>query len=201
MKDGHTTCLYTDASQSYWAAVFTQVPDGQLGLIVYTQEHTVLELLSGKFYGHAEKWSTVEKEAFAVVEAMSKMEHISSAQEVHILTDHAILIYIFDPFGNIPAVSRHVAHKLMRWEIKLSADRYVIDHISVEKDVWDDRMSLLAVLPRVTTYGARLDARVYASVGGENCEKDWPSKADIKKHKGERVYQTGSQTEMVCSVT
>lgn len=42
-------------------------------------------LFSGKFSGHSEGWSTVEKDAFEIVEALGKLDHISTEREVHVL--------------------------------------------------------------------------------------------------------------------
>lgn len=93
-----------DDSNHHWAAISTQVPYVQLGLDHDQQAHAPLLLLSGKFSGHSERLSTVEKEAFAVVEAMMKAEHISAVRDVHSFTDHSNLVYIFNPFGSNPGI-------------------------------------------------------------------------------------------------
>lgn len=41
--------------------------------------------------GHAERWSIVEKKAFAVVEAITRLDYITAAREVHIYAYHASL--------------------------------------------------------------------------------------------------------------
>ena len=45
--------------------------------------------LSGKFAGHSSRWSIAEKEAFALVESITKADHITATRIVHIYTDHS----------------------------------------------------------------------------------------------------------------
>ena len=151
VQDGHHTCLYTDASEHHWAAVFTQLPVSQMGAALEDQQHQPLLFMSGKFTSHSERWSIAEKEGFAIVEAMTKADYISSAREVHIYTDHANLVYIFNPYGMNPGVGRHVAQKLMRWEIRLSAFRYVIEFVPGESNVWADILSRWGSAPPKST--------------------------------------------------
>lgn len=139
--------------------VYTPTPPSSTGGGIYTgkisdlgrevedQEHEPLAFLSGKFSGHSERWSMVKKEEFAIVEAFSKLDHFYTARKVHVFTDHSNLVYIFNPFGHNPGISRHVAHKLMRWAIMLSAYRYVIEHVPGERIVWTDILSLWAAAP------------------------------------------------------
>lgn len=63
----------------------------------------------------------MEKESHPVVEGVTRLDYITVAREVHIFTDRANLTYIFDPHGNNPGISRHVANKLMRRALRLSA--------------------------------------------------------------------------------
>ena len=112
-------CLYTDASDTHWAGVLTQVPKEQLNMQVKKQEHEPLAFISGAFKGHSEHWSMPEKEAFAIVESMKKLDHITAAHVTHLYTDHSNLTYIFDPYGSNTGISKHTAHKLLRWALKL----------------------------------------------------------------------------------
>lgn len=125
-KAGQRLCLFTDASETHWGSVFTQVPNKQMGREIEKQDHAALAFLSGSFTGASANWSIVEKEAFSVVESMIRLDHYTAAGEVSLYTDHANLVYIFDPYGSNPEMSRHTANKLMRWTLKLSAYRYII---------------------------------------------------------------------------
>ncbi|ETV74095.1 hypothetical protein H257_11397 [Aphanomyces astaci] len=65
-------CLYTDASDSFWGAIATQVPFEDLVLPLEEQRHHPLAFLSGAFTGASERWPIVDKEAFAVVESCKR---------------------------------------------------------------------------------------------------------------------------------
>ena len=119
-------CLFTDASDTHWAATSTQVGTQDRQKHINEQSHEPLCFLSGDFSGSSTNWFVPEKEGYAVVEAMSKLDYIVMGREVNIFTEHANLVYLYDPYGRNPGVSRHTASKLMRWSLKLNAFRYVI---------------------------------------------------------------------------
>lgn len=177
-KPNYTRCLFTDASDGYWAAVLTQIPDNQIGTPVEEQTHEPLGFLSGAFTKHSSHWSIVEKEAYAVVFSMETFHYLTAGSTVHIWTDHANLTYIFDPYGRNPGINRQVANKLMRWALKLCGHRYVIEFIPGESNVWADLLTRWAApaKPRI----AKL-AVLYAPINtAENQEYDWPNVDDIR---------------------
>jgi RNase H-like domain found in reverse transcriptase len=63
----------------------------------------------------------LRREAYAVVEAAIRFVFIVFGRRIHWYTDHANLVYIFDPYGQNPGIARHTASKLMRWAVTLSA--------------------------------------------------------------------------------
>ena len=83
-------CVFTDASESHWGAVHTQVPPEHMDRALDDQEHEPLMFLSGSFSGAAVHWAIVEKEAFAIVETCRPGGFF-------LYTDHRNLQYIFDP--------------------------------------------------------------------------------------------------------
>ncbi len=97
---------------------------------------------------HQRTEASPEKEGFAIVEAMCRMDYIVSGHVISIFTDHANLVYLFDPYGRHPGISRHTASKLMRWAIKLSAFRYVIEHVPDERNGWADMLIRRSVSPK-----------------------------------------------------
>lgn len=64
-------------------------------------------------------------EGLDIVEAMTRLDYLIVGHTVSIFTDHYNLVYLYDPQGRDPGISRHTASKLMRWAIKRSAFRYV----------------------------------------------------------------------------
>lgn len=177
-KDNRDLCLFTDASDAHWAAVLTQVEKTQFSLAVVEQDHEPLAFLSGFFKGHAARWSIVEKEAFAVVEAMSRLDFMMALREVHVFTDHANLTYIFDPYGNHPGINRQVANKLIRWALRLSSYRYVIEYLPGEENMWADILTRWGVSPAAKAARSTI-AALYAPIDMGREEYDWPTKEHI----------------------
>ena len=181
-KSGHLLCLFPDASETHWASITTQVPKSESNLELEEQQHEALSFLSGSFTGSAFNWSVVEKEAFAVVESMSKLKHLTASHEVLPFTDHANLVYIFDPRRQNPGISRQTANKLMRWALKLSGFRYVIEHIAGDKNVWADMLTRWAVKPRTKVSSGKISRLMLAPVKPSlNKEYDWPTRVCIAR--------------------
>lgn len=177
----HRLCLFTDASETHWGSVLTQVEESQLSLDVEEQNHKPLSFLSGSFKNSSERWSIVEKEAFSVVESMTKLDHFTALGEVSLYTDHANLVYIFDPYGRNPGISKHTAHKLMRWALKLSTYRYVIEHLAGERNVWADILTRWAVKPRSKVSSLKIAGLMYAPINASCSEEyDWPTYQDFQ---------------------
>jgi hypothetical protein len=114
-------CLYTDASQDHWGAVLTQISPDQRELPLEDQAHEPLAFLSGTFKGASLRWSTIEKEAYAIVVPCKRLNYLPDRPggfEIH--TDHRNLKYIFgqDPVADTP---RYLADKLARWAVVLSS--------------------------------------------------------------------------------
>lgn len=147
-KNGHRVCLFTDASDSHWSAILTQSPTDDESKPVDEQQHEPMCFLSGAFKGSSERWSVPEKEGYAIVEAMCRMNYFTAGRTTSIYTDHANLVHIYDPYGQTPGIARHTANKLMRWDLKLSAFRYIIEHVPGEKNVWADILTRWAVQPK-----------------------------------------------------
>lgn len=123
----------------------------------------------------------MEKEAFAVVESMTRLHYLTAAQEVSLFTDHSNLIYIFDPYDNNPGIGRHVANKLMRWALKLSSYRYVIEHRPGSRNVWADILTRWAVRSTDRVRSAKLAKLLYAPIAQQPLDDnlDWPNRKDI----------------------
>lgn len=178
-KNNYKRCLFTDASDGYWAAILTQIPENQVGIKVEDQTHEPLGFLSGAFTKHSSHWSIVEKEAYAVVASMEQFHYMTAGGTVHMFTDHANLTYIFDPYGRNPGINRQVANKLMRWALKLCGHNYAIEFLSGERNVWADLLTRWAAPS--SEYKAKI-AVMYAPVNPSgNIEYDWPTRSDLVK--------------------
>lgn len=184
-KPDHNLCLFTDASDTHWAAILTQVPSGQERNPLEDQQHEPLCFLSGAFKGSAANWSVPEKEGFAVVEAMCRLDYLIAGRSVSIFTDHANLVYIYDPYGSNPGIARHTANKLMRWALKLGEFRYTIEFLPGEKNVWADMLTRWAASPNHIVSNSKvvaLKSLLLAPISpGLEEGLDWPSMQDIRK--------------------
>ena len=58
-----------------------------------------LGFLSGSFRGSSANWSVPEKEGFAIVESMTRLDYLTLGRMVHVFTDHVNLLTIYDPYG------------------------------------------------------------------------------------------------------
>lgn len=137
-------CLFTDASDSNWGAILTQVPRGFVESSAPPEDwpHEPLSFISGGFRGAQLAWPIVGKEAFAVHEACNRLEHfIQRERGVHIFTDHRNLVYIFEPAGRPLGTSKGTAGRLERWAIALSAVPYTIQHVEGESNGFADMLS------------------------------------------------------------
>ena len=180
-KPNTALCLFTDASETHWSAILTQVHKDQRRKEIEDQEHEPLCFLSGAFTGSSANWSMPEKEGFAVVEGMCRLDYLVLGRNVSVYTDHANLVYMYDPYGRDPGISHHTASKLMRWALKLSAFRYVVEHISGERNVWADMLTRWAVKPRDKVgIGYHVKALMYAPITlSLDEELDWPVRDEI----------------------
>ena len=173
-------CLFTDASETHWSAILTQVPLNQRRKEIEKQEHEPLSFLSGSFTGSAANWSMPEKEGFAVIEGMCRLDYLVAGKTVFIYTDHANLVYMYDPYGRNPGIPHYTASKLMRWALKLSGFHYVVEHIAGERNVWADMLTRWAVQPRNKVSVLSLKSVMYAPINsGLDPELDWPTRDDI----------------------
>jgi hypothetical protein len=156
-----------------------QVPFEDLSLPLGEQRHQSLAFISGAFTGASERWSIMEKEAFAVVESCKRLDYILVRPAgFRLLTDHKYLRYMFNPAGQSSSLARHQAHKLVRWALVLSSFPYTIDCLPVEDNVWGDLLSRWGACgAQVHTKSVRHLLTVVSPL--QQAEFDWSSPADI----------------------
>eukprot|EP00171_Calliarthron_tuberculosum_P005938 IDg5938t1 len=100
-----------------------------------------------------------EKEGFAIVGSMTRLDYLVLGRVVSIFTDHANLVYLYDTYGRNPGIARYTASKLMRWALKLIKPKN-------ELQVSAKAATVKALM--VAPINIRLDARL-----------DWPTMAEI----------------------
>jgi hypothetical protein len=83
--------------------------------------------LSGSFSGASRCWPNIDKEAYALVEAVKRadlMQHRMGGFTPR--TDHRNLWYIFNPRSVVSKVPKYTADKLQRWSLLLMGYEYRI---------------------------------------------------------------------------
>jgi hypothetical protein len=131
-------CLFTDASDAFYGIVLTQIPENDVEKPFEEQLHSPLAFLSGKFTKSQLNWSTIEKEAYPIVVAMTKLRHfLLNNKGFRLFTDHRNLVFVFSPTG----VKKASTERLIRWSDLISSYRFVVEHISGVSNVWADLLS------------------------------------------------------------
>jgi hypothetical protein len=88
-------CVLTDASDLFYAGLVTQIDEKQLDLLMEEQDHQPLALLSGEFKGAQLRWTVPDREGFAFVDTVTKVDYLLlSHDEFSVLSDHLNLTYI-----------------------------------------------------------------------------------------------------------
>ncbi|GMF60887.1 unnamed protein product [Phytophthora fragariaefolia] len=88
------------------------------------------------------RWPTIEKEAYAIVESVKRLEYLLLRPGgFHLFTDHRNLVYIFNPNATDGSMQRYQADKLQRWAMAMTSYRYVIEHIRGDDNAWADMLS------------------------------------------------------------
>jgi len=118
--------------------VFTDASDKALGIAVTQMaddgtSYCPLAFASSKFSSTQERWSTIEKESYAIIYALRKFEHILHGCEIFLWCDH-------NPLSYITSVAPQSA-KLTRWALCLSKFNISVRHIDGKSNVVADFLS------------------------------------------------------------
>lgn len=131
--------LFTDASLDGWAAALFQIKLYKPEVSIITQDLEPLYFLSGNFEGAKHRWSIPEKEAFAIVESVERLDYmLIRIKPFYILTDHRNHKFIFDSNTHLKQATRH---KISRWALSLSSFNYNILFIEGNNNLWADLLS------------------------------------------------------------
>ena len=137
--------LHTDASDEGWAGILTSIPKHQEDWKVDEQEHLPISFLSGTFNETQKRWSTIEKEAFAVMTSMERLKAWTLTTTTRIHTDSRNVVWIYKPMPQAVAtrlgLNNVAVSKLARWGLRLSAFDYRIKHRAGEENVFPDLLS------------------------------------------------------------
>jgi RNase H-like domain found in reverse transcriptase/Reverse transcriptase (RNA-dependent DNA polymerase) len=172
-------CVFTDASDTSWSSLTSQVPAEDLELPFQEQGHSPFAFLSGRFRAEQLKWSIVDKKCYAIIQTTDRLDYLlRSPTGFALFTDHRNLVYIFDPMSRNPHISQHSAARLLRWALRLASYQYIIEHITGSDNVWADIMTRWAAPPPLAC--RRIRRLLVAPI----CTPDdfiWPSTSEIAR--------------------
>jgi len=120
--------LYTDASDYGIGAYLCQIINGKEVPIAFISKTLTKS--------QREKWSTPQKEAYAIYYALCKLEHLLLDREFIIHTDHKNLTYINDSVNAM----------VVRWKLYLQEYTFKIQYIKGLDNVVADNFSRLCIL-------------------------------------------------------
>ena len=113
--------LYTDASNSCIGACLTQSCDENEEILPNVKNEKPIYYLSHKLSKTQCKWSTIEKEAFAIHYALQKLDYYLHNARFVIKTDHKPLKYLLEsPMQN---------KKIQLWALGMAGYNCTIDYI------------------------------------------------------------------------
>ena len=140
--DKKSICVFTDASDRFWAVVITQVPQPMLSSPIEDQDHEPLLFLSGEFKKSQLHWAIIEKEAFPIIQAVIKADYLlRRSAGFHLFTDHRNLSFLFNPKVFNPLCAKHTASRLERWAIRLMGLQYTIEFIPGKRNLFADLLT------------------------------------------------------------
>lgn len=119
-------CIYTDASDSHWSGILTEVPYSHLSAPHHYQAHEPLAFHSGKFLAVQLGWSTLGKKAFAVLAALERLHWLAACPaSFDLFTDRNNLMFLFDPVAVMPDIEEAALRKVLRWAVRISVYKQV----------------------------------------------------------------------------
>ena len=120
--------LHTDASDYGIGGYLFQVVDGIIQPI---------QFLSRSLSKTERKWSTYEKEGYAIFYSLMKMEHLIRDSHFTLRTDHR----------NLTFINTDLRDKVKRWKLTIQHFDFDIEHIEGVKNVEADGFSRIITIP------------------------------------------------------
>ena len=120
--------LYTDASDYGIGAYLYQVVDDSEQPVAF---------LSKTLNSTELKWSTPEKEAYAIFYAVTKLEYLLRDIHFNLKTDHR----------NLTFINESVMPKVQRWKLSIQHFDFTLEHVPGKDNVVADGLSRFCLLP------------------------------------------------------
>ena len=111
--------LETDASRVGLGAALLQTQEMQEGTtcqIDMVPDNRILHPIafaSKRLTGTRHRYSNIEREALGILHGLKKFHHYCFTREVHVITDHKLLVAIFKK--DFAVLSQHIQHILLKF--------------------------------------------------------------------------------------
>ena len=138
INNAYKVVLFTDASDYAHGAYLCQLVTTDGDEILREEP---IRLLSGSFSGAQVRWSTIEKEAYAIYWALDKLDDLLGGIAFTIKTDHRNLLYM----------NKHGPRKVLQWKLDIQHYNAIIEHVPGNLNIPADVFSRL-VEKAGTTY-------------------------------------------------
>ena len=141
-NDSMQLCVFTDASDDFYAGIVTQCDPAELAKPMLQQHHQPLAFVSGKFNATEHKWPTIEKEGFAIKATCTKSTYFLQRPTGFIIfTDHANLGFLFSQDTAVANGRKQAADRIERWLIAMRKYNYDIRYIKGPDNFISDMFS------------------------------------------------------------
>ncbi|KAG9389429.1 Chromo (CHRromatin Organization MOdifier) domain [Carpediemonas membranifera] len=167
--------------------LFTDASDVGIGGVLTNSEGNPVAYFAKTLSSTQRRWSTIEKECFAIFHGITKLRRYLAGRVFEIHTDHRDLTYMH----------HSINAKVMRWAMALSEYDYSISHVAGVDNGAADALSRLFTLDdvpdeRFTTFQAHHNGSVGHLGRDATCRKiaqaglSWPGmKSDVRRFIGE----------------
>ena len=127
--------LYTDASNQCVGMVLTQSSPERDRPVPGIQEEIPIYFLSHQLTKTQQRWSVIEKEVFAIMYALKKLDYYLSGAVFTIKTDNQPLQYLLE--------MEWTNKKIQQWAFKLSGYNYKIEYLAGKDNMYTNLLSRL----------------------------------------------------------
>lgn len=135
-------CIFTDALEGFWAGDVTQVRRKEIEMStdpLQEWNHTPVAFVSSACFSSSVRWSTPQKELYAVGSSVTRLSHALAAfGEFTIFMDHKSILFMLSPTRFNVNVARRVVHKTQRWALRLAEFKFTVVQIPGQSNAWVD---------------------------------------------------------------